>query len=111
MVWDARAAIDEARAAAGARRHVLFAELALRLARLGFVADLRFTLADGTPAEALRSALAEVTAPEAEARLSAYEPAGDEPPEVGSATLAEGAHASGKRQSVQQAERPPQRTQ
>jgi len=46
-------------------------------------------VADGTPFDAIRLALAEVTAeavPKADARLSAYAPAGDELLDLGSAT-------------------------
>jgi hypothetical protein len=57
-------------------------------------------VADGTPFDAIRLALAEVTAeavPKADARLSAYAPAGDELLDLGSATRNGSAHASGKR--------------
>ena len=92
-VWDARAAIDEARAAAGARRHVLFAELALRLARLGFVADLRFTPAR----RALRPRRCALRSPRVTRRprprpaLALTSPQETRTPISGSATLGEGA--------------------
>lgn len=95
--WDMRRAINAARDAAGARRHVLFAELALRLAQLGHVAEVRFTVTDGTPFEAVRSALAASGGTETDPRLSAYGSAGDKQPDLGSAPLADAAHALAER--------------
>jgi hypothetical protein len=72
--WDPRAAIYAALRAAGPPRHparlALVAQLAFRLARQGHVIEVTFRVADGTPHEAIRSALADLapdTTPEAEA--------------------------------------------
>lgn len=102
-VWDARLAreaLEAAQAAAGPARHSLLAQLALRLDQLGLVTDLRFSFVDCTESfEALRAAFEEMAgaAPEADARLSAYEPAGDEQRDLGSAPCTGAAHASAKR--------------
>ena len=57
---DARAAIKVGLNAAGPQRHVLMADLALRLARLGHAREVRLNVADnGDAAEALCSFLAE----------------------------------------------------
>ena len=60
---EARAAISAALRAAGPRRHILLADFALRLARLGHVTEVRVSVAGGTPLDAIRSALAELPVP------------------------------------------------
>lgn len=68
----------------GTARHVLFAKLALRLAQLGRVSEVRFTVTDGTPLETIRSALAALAASggtATDARLGAHEAIGEEPPD------------------------------
>lgn len=76
--WDAASAFRAAVRAAGAARHVLVAEAAVRLARQGYVSEVRFDVADGTPLDVLRATLRELApaaAAEADARLDAYEAA------------------------------------
>jgi hypothetical protein len=65
--WDAPSAVRAAiRAAAREDRHVLVAALALRLARLAHVKEIRVDIAGGAEAaEAVRSVLAELAARDA----------------------------------------------
>ena len=65
---DARAAVTAAIRAAGANHQILVADLGLRLARLGYLKDVRVNVADGAAAaraavEAVRSVLSELAAP------------------------------------------------
>jgi hypothetical protein len=83
--WDAPSAIKAAIRAAGPGRHIFVADLALRLARLAHVTEVRFNIAPGTSLEAIRLALAEVTAEAASwalAELAPPEPPGDAPAET-----------------------------
>jgi len=75
---EARAAISAALRAAGPRRHILLADFALRLARLGHVTEVRVSVAGGTPLDAIRIALAEPAVPPeaAEAAPGETTPAG-----------------------------------
>jgi hypothetical protein len=72
--WDAPSAIKSAIRAAGADRHILVADLALRLARLRHVTEVRFNVAPGTPLDAIRLALAEATAEAARRVLAELAP-------------------------------------
>jgi len=72
--WDPETAIRAALKAAGDHRHVLAAELALRLAHLGHVTGVRFDIASGVPTEVLRSLLGEA--------ISAAGPAQNRPGEA-----------------------------
>lgn len=78
-------------------RHAFIAELAYRLARRGPFVTLTVRIAeDDAASEATLSVLTEMAGagvPEAEGRLSAYEAAGDEQADLGSATRPEDAHA------------------
>lgn len=98
--WDAPSAVGAAIRATGPigcpARQTLVAGLALRLAAQGHVTEVRFNVAPGTPLEAIRLALAEVTA-EDDARRRAYAGAGDEQDDLGSAIRDGAAHASRKR--------------
>jgi hypothetical protein len=82
VAWDAQAAIYAALRASGppasAARQTLAARLALRLAEQGYVINVGFTVADGTPFDAIRAALAEATsaAPGADIRPSVWEAPG-----------------------------------
>jgi len=63
---DAPAAVEAAIRAAGPRRHILAADFALRMARLGHVRGIGVTVAGGPEAaEAARRVLAELAPPEA----------------------------------------------
>jgi hypothetical protein len=62
--WDAPSAVRAAIRAAGPSRHILLADFALRLARLGHVTEIRASVAGGAEAaEAVRSVLAELAGP------------------------------------------------
>ena len=64
--WDAPSAVEAAIRAAGPGRHIVAADFALRLARLGYVKEVSVTVAGGPEAaEAARRVLAELAAPEA----------------------------------------------
>ena len=64
--WDAPSAVEGAIRAAGPSRHILAANFALRLARLGHVREVSVTVAGGPKAaEAVRRVLAELAASEA----------------------------------------------
>jgi hypothetical protein len=63
--FDAPSAVKAAIRAAGPSRHVLVADFALRLARLGHITEVRVGVAGGAEAtEAVRSVLVELAAPE-----------------------------------------------
>jgi hypothetical protein len=61
--WDAPSAVEAAIRAAGPSPHILAADFALRLGRLGHVREISVTVASGPEAaEAVRSVLAEMAA-------------------------------------------------
>ena len=105
VAWDPQAAIYAALRAAGSpgcrARQTLSAGLALRLAEQGYIAEVSFRVAEGTPVAAIRAALAETiagaAAQNAAPHQGAYKPAGDEQSDPDQTGRPANANASRKR--------------